>query len=480
MIDQMTIGGEWVDSESGERFDVFSPVTGEKIGSVPEGTREDVRRAVAAAGAAWPAWAARSAFERAAVLERAAALVHERREAMARLLTIEQGKPLAAEAYDEVDALAEYFRMSAADGLRLEGHLLPSKDPHKRVLVSRVPRGVVGVISPWNWPYTMPGELIAPALAAGNAVVWACAPSTPFCAIALAACLVDAGLPAGLLNLVTGPGPVVGDEIAAHPGTHAVGFIGSVATGRIVAGRAAGKDLLLELGGNGPQIIFEDADLERAVAGTLLGSFLCAGQSCSASELVLVHERVKDDYMDRLLAAVRANIRLGDPFAPETTMGPLNNEKTAAKMDAHLADARALGAGIVAGGRRAPGFPTPLYYEPTVLDRVDSRMQIARDETFGPVVPVQTFAGDEDALRLAAASGFGLSVALYTQDIGRGWRLAERIRAGTVVLNDSTNWFEDHIPFGGGAGTQSGFGRVGGRFGLERFTETRTIFVDLS
>src|SRR5260221_6489121 len=262
----MYIAGAWTGSESGATFEATSPSTGASLGTVPEGTRADVQRAIDAANAAWPAWAAHTPFERAAVLERTAQIILERREALAQMLTLDQGKPLHAEAYVEVDDVIEYFKMAAADGKRLEGFMPPSVDPNKRVFLQRVPRGVVGIITPWNWPYEMPAEVIAPALASGNAVVWAPAPSTAICAIKLAECLVDAGLRAGLLNLVTGPGTVVGDEIAHNRGTHAVAFIGSVATGHKVAERAAGKDLLIEMGGNGPTVILDDADLEQAVA----------------------------------------------------------------------------------------------------------------------------------------------------------------------------------------------------------------------
>ena len=296
----MLIGGAWVESESGARFTAESPATGETIGTVPEGTRDDAGRAIAAANDAWRGWARLSAFERAAALDRVADLVGERREALARTLTLDQGKPLVAEAYDEVDELAGYFRQAAAEATRLEGSMPPSVDAAKRVLVYRVPRGVVGVITPWNWPYTMPAEVIAPALAAGNAVVWAPAPTTSVCAVALAECIADAGVPAGVLNLVTGPGPVVGDEIAANPGTQAVAFIGSIETGHRVAERAAGKALLLEMGGNGPFVVLEDADVAGAAAATLPAAFLCAGQSCTAGERFLVHERVHDEFLDAL------------------------------------------------------------------------------------------------------------------------------------------------------------------------------------
>jgi succinate-semialdehyde dehydrogenase/glutarate-semialdehyde dehydrogenase len=299
------------------------------------------------------------------------------------------------------------------------------------------------------------------------------------CSVKLAECVVDAELPAGVFNLVTGPGSVVGDEIAANAGTHAIGFVGSVATGYRVAERAAGKPLLLEMGGNGPLVVLDDADLDAAVEATLAAAFLCAGQSCTAGERFLVHEDVHDEYLDKLAAAVSRVIRLGDPFADETTMGPLNNEGTAAKMDSHVGDAVERGAVLVAGGARARGFPTDLYYEATVLDRVNDKMEVARDETFGPVVPITTIRSEDEALAIIDSSPFGLLAAVFTRDLGRGLRFAEAARAGWVNVNESTNYWESHLPFGGRAGSRSGIGRVGGRFSMETFTELKTVVVNL-
>ena len=475
----MFIAGEWVESESGGLMEATSPATGESLGSVPEGTREDAARAIAAAGAAWRGWAARSAFERAAAMERIAEIVAERRDALARTLTLDQGKPLRAEAYDEVSELEQYWRAAAGDARRLEGSLPPSVDAGKRVLVYRVPKGVVGVITPWNWPYTMPAEVVAPALASGNAVVWVPALTTSVCAVALAECIADAELPAGVFNMVTGQGAVVGDEVASSPGTHAIGFIGSITTGYKVAERAAGKSLLLEMGGNGPVVVLEDADLEKAVEATLVASFLCAGQSCTAGERFLVHEAVHDEYLDRLAASVATNVRLGDPFADETTMGPLNNEPVAAKMDRHIGDAVERGAAVVAGGARAEGYPTGLYYQPTVLDRVSHEMEVATEETFGPIVHISTIRSEGEALALIDSSPYGLLTSVFTQDLRRGLRFAEAARAGWVNVNESSNYWESHLPFGGRAGSRSGVGRVGGRHPLETFTETKTVIVEL-
>jgi acyl-CoA reductase-like NAD-dependent aldehyde dehydrogenase len=476
----MFVGGEWSGSASGATFEATSPSTGEAIARIPEGTPEDAQRAIAAANEARREWASRSAFDRAAGMRRIADIVRDRRDDLARTLSTDQGKPLRAEAHDEVEELIAYFEMAAADAERMEGFLPPSVDAGKRVLVYRVPRGVAAVISPWNWPYTMPGEILAPALAYGNAVVWVPAPSTSVCAVRLAGCVADADLPQGVFNMVTGPGPVVGDEIAANPGTHAVGFIGSIATGHKVAERAAGKELLLEMGGNGPLVILEDADLDAAVEGTLTACFLNAGQSCTAGERILVHEAVHDAYLEKLRAAIDREIRLGDPFDDQTTMGPLNNAAVADKTEAHVADAVDRGADVLVGGKRAPHLGSELFFEPTVVDGVTDEMAIAREETFGPVVPVSTIRSEEEAASIVNGSPYGLLSAVFTRDLRRGLRYAEAVRTGWVNVNEGTNYWESHLPFGGAAGSASGVGRVGGRFSMERLTELKTVVVSLA
>jgi acyl-CoA reductase-like NAD-dependent aldehyde dehydrogenase len=476
---RMWIGGEWADAEGGATFDATSPSTGEVIGTVPEGTRADAQRAIDAARAAWPGWSGLSAFDRAAAMRRIGEAIDARRDAMADALTLDQGKPRKAEALDEVEELIAYFDMAAADATRMEGLLPPSFDANKRVLLQRVSRGVVSLISPWNWPYTMPGEILAPAIAYGNTVAWAPAPTTSVCAARLAECLEAADLPAGVVNMVTGPGPVVGDELAANPGTQTVGFIGSIATGLTVAQRGAGKELLLEMGGNGPLVIMEDGDLDKAVDATLVACFLNAGQSCTAGERILVHEAVKDDYVERLGRGIEERIRLGDPFQDSTTMGPVNNEPTAAKTQRHVEQALAAGATAITGGKRAPEHGSELFFEATVLDGVTDEMEIAREETFGPVVPVSAIRDEQEAIDLVNGSEYGLLSAIFTADLRRGLRFAEAVRTGWVNVNEGTNYWESHLPFGGRAGSHSGVGRVGGRFSMDRLTELKTVVIDL-
>ncbi|MDP9286088.1 MAG: aldehyde dehydrogenase family protein, partial [Actinomycetota bacterium] len=341
----------------------------------------------------------------------------------------------------------------------------------------RRPRGVIGVITPWNWPYTMPAELIAPALASGNTVVWTPASTTAVAAVALAQCVVEADLPPGVFNLVTGPGSTVGDEIARNPGTHGVGFIGSTETGRKVAEAASGKAAVLELGGNGPVVVLEDADLDLAAEATVTACFLCAGQSCTAGERLLVHRAVREEFVERLQKLVAERVVLGDPFADTTTMGPLNNAGVAEKMDEHVADALERGATIVSGGARAPGFPTKLYWQATVLDGVPSDALVAVEETFGPVAPVVAIDSLEQAIELTNASPYGLLSAIFTRDLARGLRFADEVRTGWVNINDSSNYWEPHLPFGGRSGTASGIGRVGGSAPMESFTELQTIVI---
>lgn len=472
------IGGEWVKGAEPD-LEAVSPSSSETFASVAVASPAQVGLAVEAAAAAWPAWAAASCFERAATCAALAAAIGARREELARALTQDQGKPLVAEAYDEVDELAVYFTMAGEDAKRMQGALPGSVSAERRVLTMRVPLGVIGVVSPWNWPYTMGAEVLAPALAAGNTVVWVPAPTTTACSAllveVLAGALSDCGAPPGVLNFVSGPGAVVGDAVVGHRLVAGVGFVGSVATGALVASRAAGKTQVLELGGNGPMVVLEDADLDLVTDAALEAAYLCAGQSCTAGERFLVHSAVRAELVDRVVAATAARVRLGDPFDPATTMGPLNNEATAHKFDEHVADALSRGAALCIGGHRERDRPTGLYAQATVIDGVTPEMRIAREETFGPVVPIVEVASMSEALELTNASPFGLTAAVFTEDLEQGLAFAEAARAGWVNINASTNLWESHLPFGGRSGSVSGRGRVGGRYVMEAFTEPKTV-----
>lgn len=471
---QLLIDGGFRDAASGRATTAVSPATGEALGPVAEADRGDAAAAVEAAARAFPAWARQTPFARAEALHRIGEICERHRDELARVLTLDQGKPLA-ESHDEVEELVAMWHAAAEDGIRLEGTAPSSASADKRVLLVRRAVGPVAVVTPWNWPYTMPGEIIAPALAAGNTVAWTPAPTTAACSGVLARCIAEADLPPGVFNFVTGRGPVVGDALVAHPATTAVGFIGSTETGLTIARRAAGKRLLLEMGGNGPLVVLDDADLDAAVAAALSACFLCAGQSCTAGERILVHRAVHGEYVEKLARAVTAQIVLGDPFAAQTTMGPLNNEPVAVKMDEHVADAVARGATALTGGARAGAFPTDLYWQPTVLTGVPADARVATEETFGPVAPIVEITSFEHAIELANQSPYGLLAAIYTADLSKGLEFADRVRTGWVNVNESTNYWESHLPFGGRAGSASGVGKVGGNSVMQTFTELQTI-----
>ncbi len=469
------VAGAWREPQQGRSLGATSPATGESLGDFASGSAADVDAAVAAAAEGARAMRRLTPVERAHLCHRIADRIHARRDALGRLIALEQGKPLWTEALPEVDEAVECFRLWGEEGRRLEGTVFSSADPRKRIFAMRRPRGVYAIVTPWNWPLTMPAELLAPALAAGNAVVWVPAPSTSLVAVALAECLSEADLPAGAANLVTGTGAVVGDAAVAHPGTHAVAFIGSIATGHHVAARAAGKPLLLELGGNGPFIVCADADISRAARAAAVGAFLCAGQSCAAAERILVDARVAAAFVEALCGEAD-RLRLGHPLEPGTTMGPLNNAAVADKTERHVEDARRRGATVHRGGRRAPGRPTPLYFEPTVLSGVTAGMEIFEEETFGPVAPVAAFER-EDALCDLVRGPYGLVGAVWSRDAARALELAESLDCGVVNINETTNYWELHVPYGGMRG--SGVGRIGGRASIEAMTDVQTILLDL-
>lgn len=476
-VAQLWIGGTWRPGASGRTFTSTSPATGEKVSVLTEGDAADVDDAVAAARAAALQLRASTAAQRAGWCEAVAEQLRAREDLLVQTLAVEQGKPLA-EAEGEVQTAIQGFVQAAGHAMHLEGSTLPSSDPHKRVLTRREPRGVYAVITPWNFPVNIPVEYLAPAIATGNAVVWVPAPTTSYVAVIMAEALMAAGIPDGAVNLVTGPGAVVGDALVGHHDIDAVAFTGSTATGKSIATRAAGKPLLLELGGNGPTIVFADADLERAADAIAGGAFLNAGQTCAATEVVLVQEEVHDQLADLLEQRI-ASVQVGEPTDKATTMGPLNNEATAAKTDAHLADARQRGATITGGGRE-DGKPTDLYYRPALLRRVPAQADIIEHETFGPVLPLVAFATTEDALKIATGPQFGLSSAVWTRSASTGFTVAEALRTGFVNINDSSTYWEIHQPFGGGPGTQSGIGRLGGMHTLLAMTETKTITFDIN
>jgi succinate-semialdehyde dehydrogenase/glutarate-semialdehyde dehydrogenase len=466
------IGGRWSADPTGDIRPQLSPIDESDIGRLCWSSRDAARRAIKAARTAQPKWRKVSVWDRARLLRRIGDAIATHREELALLLTLEQGKP-RAEAWFEVGKSVDGFNLAADLVKYLEGTTIPTEDPSKRVMTFYQPRGVYAVVTPWNFPVNIPVEYIAPGLAAGNTIVWTPAPTTSLIAAALVRAMEEADLPAGILNLVTGAGNVVGDEIVAHPGTDAVGFTGSAATGKIISQRAAGKPQLMELGGNGPVVICEDADLDRAAAATASGSFANAGQVCSSSERILVHRKVHEAFAE-LMAKRAREIVLGDPREDATTMGPLNNPGVAKKVAEHVEDAIARGASAVTGGR-APAKPlSPLYFEPTVLTGVTRDALINREETFGPVAPLLSIDSDEEAFEIAAENRYGLVSSVFTQDIDRAFRYVEEMPTGIVNVNDTSNYWELHIPFGGMSGKDSGTGRVGGRYALAAMCDLKT------
>jgi acyl-CoA reductase-like NAD-dependent aldehyde dehydrogenase len=475
---RLLVGSQWVEGAA-DPVTLTSPATGEPIATVHQGGREHLDRAVEAARDAQSELARMTAFDRATLTHRVADLIEQRAEQIARHLSTEHGKPLASEARPEVAAAVEMFRDAAEGVKRLETAVIPSADPAKRVLTIRQPRGVYGVLTPWNFPVTIPSEYLSAGLATGNAMVWKPSELTPTTAADLAQCFLDAGIPPGTLNLLYGDPAEMGGGIAAHEGVVAVGLTGSSRTGEVVAAQAAGKPLLFELGGNCPVIVFDDADLELAVDKLGFGCFANAGQICDSVERILVHERVHGDVLDGLVNAA-SGLRLGSPFDEQTTLGPVISELGAAKIDAHIAQAVDHGASVLHGGGRAGGHPTELYYQPTVIDGIRPGMLIEAEETFGPVAATMTFSDEAEAIAAANRSSTGLVGAVFTRDVGRAIRVAEALQTGVVNVNDTTAYWQPHTPFGGYSGKRSGLGRIGGRWSLEEMTQLKTITVDVT
>jgi succinate-semialdehyde dehydrogenase/glutarate-semialdehyde dehydrogenase len=472
------ISGNWVASTGDNLRTIVSPVTGESIADVPDASTADVDLAVASARSAQKTWAALSPWERADICHAIADLIVDRREQLAHTLSLEQGKPYLAEALPDIDETAENFRIAAEDVKRMETAVIPSRDPNKRIITFRKPNGVYAAITPWNFPTLIPVELIAPGIAAGNTIVIKPSEWTPVAMADFMQAMADAGLPDGVVNVVYGGG-VVGELLVTHPSIDCVGFVGSNATAEKIVRAAGLKRSLIEASGNGPVIVCQDADLERAARGAVFGGFFCAGQVCCATERVLVHERVHDAFLDEVLKAA-SEWRLGDPFDPDTKVGPMNNGPTARKMDAHLEDAVDKGATVVLGGARESGRPTDLYYQPTVVTEVTTDTLINREETFGPIVPLIRVSSDAEALEVANTSHLGLQAAVYTSNLSRAFGYLENLRVGNVVVNDSTDYWEAHEPFGGASGTKSGWGRIGGRYTMLDMTDLKTIVLDVA
>jgi acyl-CoA reductase-like NAD-dependent aldehyde dehydrogenase len=474
---QNFIGGDWVEASGDSSREIVSPVTGERLADVPDASEEDIRRAARAAREAQPSWAALSAWERARICHAIADLIEERKEEFARELSLEQGKPYVAEALPDIDETAENFRIAAEDVKRMESAVIPSQDVNKRIITFRKPNGVYAGITPWNFPTLIPVELIAPGIAAGNTIVMKPSEWTPIAMANFVQIMADAGLPDGVVNVVYGGGDV-GERLIKEENVDCVGFVGSHTTAEKIVRAAGLKRTLIEASGNGPVIVCADADLDAAARGAVFGGFFCAGQVCCATERVLVDQSVHDDFLAAVVKEAEG-WRLGDPFDEGTLVGPMNNEPTAQKMDSHVEDAVAKGAEIVLGGARDAGRPTDLYYQPTVIDAVGLDTLINRDETFGPIVPLITVGSDDEALAAANDSYLGLQAAVYTRSLKRAFTYLDNLRVGNVVVNDSTDYWEAHEPFGGASGTRTGWGRIGGRYTMLDMTDLKTVVLDV-
>lgn len=470
------IAGAWSDADNGAVSAIANPATGELLGNVPELGAAETRRAIEAAHAAWPGWRQATAQTRATILRRWFSLMLEHQEDLAMLLTLEQGKPLA-EARGEISYAASFIEWFAEEGKRVYGDTIPAHQPDKRILVLKEPVGVCAAITPWNFPTAMIARKAGAALAAGCPMVVKPAPQTPFSALALAVLAERAGVPAGVLNVVTGPAQVIGDEILDNPLVRKLSFTGSTRTGKYLMQRCAGtlKRLSLELGGNAPFIVFDDANLDAAVAGALVSKYRNSGQTCVCANRFLVQDGVYDAFAERLTQAVREQLTVGNGLEPGVMQGPLIDAAALAKVERHVADALAQGARVLTGGRRHALGGT--FYEPTVLGEVTPDMLVAREETFGPVAPLFRFQTDDEAIRLANATEFGLAAYFYSCNLSRVFRVAEALQYGMVGIN--TGLISTEIaPFGGVK--ESGFGREGSKYGIEEYLNIKYLCIDLS
>jgi succinate-semialdehyde dehydrogenase/glutarate-semialdehyde dehydrogenase len=469
---QMYIDGKWCDSESGKTFDAIDPGKGAPFGTIPQGTRADAQRAVAAANKAFETWRKVSLWERSAMCIKIADAIDKNVEELADTLCTELGKPRHQEASMEAGEASVPWRVAAEIAKYYEGDTKPCATDYMRVLTFRQPRGVVAAITPWNFPAAIPGEYLPFAIVMGNAVCWTPAPTASATASVMAKSFEEAELPAGVINLVTGPGAEVGDEFVINPGTNAVGMTGSPQTARIITSRAGLKPRLFELGGNGPVVILADADPKKIAASVAGACFFAAGQVCSCAERIFVADNLKQAFVDAMVEETKKWIP-GDPWDEKTTMGPQNNMGVVEKMGSHLEDAKKKGATVVTGGNRPdlPGF----FWEPTVLTDFAIDSLVNHEETFGPIAPINSFSSDDEAWKYIKACNLGLVSSIFTQDVDKAWEWAEELDTGITVVNDWTHFWEHHLPFGGTSRNDSGLGRIGGRHTLEFMSNLKTI-----
>jgi succinate-semialdehyde dehydrogenase/glutarate-semialdehyde dehydrogenase len=471
--DHAFLAGQWCDADDGQRFAVTNPATGETLATVPRMGAGETRRAVEAAQEAFLLWRDRPAAERAAVLRRIRDLMMENRDDLALLLTLEQGKPLA-ESQAEVAYAASFMEWFGEEAKRVYGDTIPSPHRDKRILVTKHPIGVCGGITPWNFPSAMVTRKAAPALAVGCTMVLKPAEQTPLSALAVAALCERAGLPAGVLSIVTGDAedaPAIGGEMTSNPIVRKVGFTGSNEVGKLIMRQCADqvKNVSLELGGNAPFIVFDDADLDEALAGAMLCKFRNSGQTCITANRILVHDRIHDEFVERFVDAARQLV-VGVGTEPRSKVGPLIDQPAFEKVSRHVLDATDRGAELLLGG--GPHERGGTFFSPTVLDGVSLDSDMSREETFGPVAGIHRFSEEEEAIRITNDTPYGLAAYFYSRDVGRIFRISEHLEYGILGIN--TGFISVEVaPFGGVK--ESGIGREGSKYGVDDWVETRYL-----
>jgi succinate-semialdehyde dehydrogenase/glutarate-semialdehyde dehydrogenase len=469
---QCYINGQWCDADSGEVIDVTNPATGEVIGTIPRMGAAETRRAIEAANAAWPQWRRLTAKQRAGILRRWFDLMTAHTEDLALIMTAEQGKPLS-ESRGEMAYGASYLEWYGEEGKRAYGDVIPSSSPDKRIVVTKEPIGVCAAITPWNFPSSMITRKAGAALGAGCPIVVKPATQTPFSALALAVLAEEAGVPAGVFSVLTGSATAIGGEMTSNDLVRKVSFTGSTEVGRLLMQQSASsiKKVSMELGGNAPFIVFDDADLDAAVEGAMASKYRNTGQTCVCANRIYVHDKVYDAFSRKLMAAV-SKLKIGNGVEPGVTQGPLIDEAAVRKVEEHIADAVSKGGRILMGGK--PHALGHTFFEPTVIADVTSDMKIAREETFGPLAPLFRFSSDDEVVRLSNATEFGLAAYFYSRDIGRIWRVAEALEYGMVGINTGIV-SNEAAPFGGVK--QSGLGREGSHYGLDDYLVVKYLCV---
>ncbi|HEX5463225.1 MAG TPA: NADP-dependent succinate-semialdehyde dehydrogenase [Burkholderiales bacterium] len=467
---QCYIDGGWADADSKRTFAVTNPADGAELGTVPDMGAAEARRAIEAANAALPGWRALTAKERAAILRKWFTLILENQEDLALLMTLEQGKPLA-ESRGEIGYGAAFIEWFAEEGKRIYGDTIPQHQADKRIVVIKQPVGVCAAVTPWNFPSAMITRKVAPAFAAGCTMVIKPAEQTPFSALALCELAERAGLPKGVINIITGDAPAIGKELTGNPLVRKFSFTGSTEIGKLLMSQCAGtiKKVSLELGGNAPFVVFDDADLDAAVEGAMISKYRNTGQTCVCANRIFVQDSVYDAFAKKLTEKVNA-MKVGSGLEPGVTQGPLIDMDAVKKVEEHVADATQKGAKVLTGGKRHAKGGT--FYEPTILAEVTPKMKVTNEETFGPVAPLYRFKAEKELIGLANDTPYGLAAYFYSRDIGRIWRVAEALEYGIVGIN--TGIISTEVaPFGGIK--ESGIGREGSKYGIEEFLEVKYL-----